>query len=240
VPRHLVQYRLDREWAPILVGKKVDETHPLADYLLTLPPDRRAQRISQADVDAFVAARERQRDRTEAPPSERQTAETPQANRVKRGQYEQRFGDVETIPLPDGTFLEIDELLDLPFRDVIDRFGWTPTLKDHALALRTLEDVRDKRIRAAERAGKVVSRELVRTHVISTLDAFARRLLTDAPSRIVRAVQAEPTDEGRPYAVRAILEKALKDGKADTIKVLRRVEDRANVQPDEPAEGDGE
>lgn len=230
LPRHVVHARIDSGgWGFLLVGKKIDERHAFVDYLMTLPPEDRARKFSKAQLETWSRAGAAPKPTGKAPPP---PAPTPKGDegaavgRVQRGQYEQRFGDIESIPLPDGRVIEIDDLLDLSFREVVERFGWSPVLKDHALALRTVEDIRDKRIRAAERAGKLVSRELVRTHVIATLDGITRRLLTDSPARIVRAVQDAETPELAPFDVRKILEKTVKDGKADVLKTLRRVESR--------------
>lgn len=242
LPRHIVHTRIDTGgWGFLLVGKKIDERHPFVDYLMTLPPEDRARKFSKAQLDTWARAGTQPKPTGNAPPSAPQESTTRgddggTVGRVQRGQYEQRFGDIESIPLPDGRVIEIDDLLDLSFREVVERFGWSPVLKDHALALRTVEDIRDKRIRAAERAGKLVSRDLVRTHVIATLDGITRRLLTDSPARIVRAVQDAETPELAPFDVRKILEKTVKDGKADVLKTLRRVEARTVAEDEQEAE----
>ena len=210
--------RLDEELSAILVGGSVDEKHPLAQWYvknrgLGSPP---AELVN--------------------PPSRRPAGGSDtKPTRVKRGQYEQRFGEPESVPLPDGSLLSIADIRDMPFGDVIDQWGWGPGFKEHLLALRALEEMRDKRLRVDERRGGLISRELVRLHVFGALDALHRRLLTDMPRTLALRVRVTETPEEGETLARREIERELKAAKAEVIYALKQIDTGAKgaTQEDE-------
>jgi len=73
---------------------------------------------------------------------------------------------------------------DMPFGEVVERFGTSRTMRDWLLALKELEVLRDKRMDVAAAQGRLISRELVKVHVIGVLDTCNRSLLADAAQTI--------------------------------------------------------
>lgn len=78
-----------------------------------------------------------------------------------------------------------------------ERFGMHAGFKDWLQSLKTLEDIRGKRLQNDETENSLISRELVRVNVFGLIEGVFRRLLTDSPKTIARLVYAEAT-AGRP------------------------------------------
>lgn len=73
----------------------------------------------------------------------------------------------------------------LPFGEVMERFGTDRAMRDWLLALKELETVREKRFRVQAARGELISRDLVRTHIVGALDACNRHLLNEGAQAIV-------------------------------------------------------
>ncbi len=102
------------------------------------------------------------------------------------------------------------------------------TPKDDLLALarrkKTAEAVRLE-LANAEKAGSLISRELVQTHVFGLIESSNKRLLGDAPPSIARRAQAlaranEPI-ETIEAAVREIISQHLSHVKVQAVRALR-------------------
>jgi len=84
---------------------------------------------------------------------------------------------------------ELDAFAEL-LAPLVQRFGTGRIFRDWLLALKDIETIREKRLDNDEREGRVIQRELVRTHVFGALEATNKRLLGDAPRTIVRELYA--------------------------------------------------
>lgn len=148
-----------------------------------------------------------------------------------------RFVSPDTVPLPDGSLLTIEEIRDLPFGEVVDRWGWGPAFKEHLLALRALEEARDKRLRVDERRGSLISREFVRTHVIGYVDGLSQKLLSEFPRRLTGLLRAAPTPEEAESIALHEFERVVRTTKAQVAASMAKTGTATVPQsPDEDAE----
>jgi hypothetical protein len=91
-------------------------------------------------------------------------------------------------------------------------------------------------------AGMLISRDLVKTHLFSAIEASNRRLLTDAPKTIVRRVYALARSgaaiEEAERVIREIVSSHLKFVSVTATRVLRRGQRPSITKPDDD-ESDG-
>jgi hypothetical protein len=73
---------------------------------------------------------------------------------------------------------------------IIARFGTRRAFKDWLEALKSIEEIRKRRLDNEETEGRLISRELVKTHVFGAIEGSHRRLLGDMPKTVVRVVYA--------------------------------------------------
>lgn len=90
-------------------------------------------------------------------------------------------------------------------RPLVRRFGGERAFKDWLEALQRMEAILKARLDNGERAGRLISRELVQTHVVGALDGMMRLLLTDSSKTIVRraytmARSGKTAEEGEAMA----------------------------------------
>lgn len=114
---------------------------------------------------------------------------------------------------------------ELTLREVAERFGTMTAFKDHLDALKKLVDIREKDLKNNETEGRLIERELVKTHVFGAIEAGNRRLLTDSPKTIARRLfalaKSGGTLEEAERTVREILGSTLDPVKASASRVLR-------------------
>jgi len=130
------------------------------------------------------------------------TVEQPTA-RVISGQEAKRQTKKEEAleRLGEGTTLhEIPENItmfaDMTLRELIQRFGTDTAFLDFLKAVKTIEDINDRRIKNAEARGELVSRKLVKVAIIDPINSAHTKLLTDGAKTIARRVVAM-TGSGR-------------------------------------------
>ena len=154
----------------------------------------------------------RQDDSGKDPSPERPPSKAAQIRDASPGEYE---------PVPD----DIEAFADMTIRELIARFGTETRFKDWLGALKTIEDIQEKRIKNAVAAGKLVSRELVERHVFGVIEASHRRLLNDSPKTITGQVYAAAKSgmelEEAESKVRLLISSQLKSVKARAEKGLR-------------------
>lgn len=128
-------------------------------------------------------------------------------------------------PLDASSEPDIESLADLTLRELIERYGTETQFKDWLDALKKIEDIREKRLKNEETEGRLIERELVKTHVFGAIEASNRRLLGDAPKTIARRVYAQAksgtTLEEAESTVREIISSQLRPVKATAARVLR-------------------
>ena len=94
--------------------------------------------------------------------------------------------DLEAIEIPD----DIQAVADMSLRELIARYGSNTRFNDWLKALKELEVIEEKRLKNAQTEGKLVSRELVQSGVISHFDTMFRQMLTDGAKTITQRLIA--------------------------------------------------
>lgn len=74
--------------------------------------------------------------------------------------------------------------------EFIERYGSLRGFVDHVDARKKIAETERIELQNAETAGRLIPRDLVKTHVFGAIDAVTRRLLSDTSKTIVRRAQA--------------------------------------------------
>lgn len=107
--------------------------------------------------------------------------DTKKRESLERANLDER-GVVHDIPE------DIRKFADYTLRDLIAQFGTDVAFLDWLKATKAIEDIHEKRLKNAEKAGELISREVVSHGLISTIDGAFTRILTDGAKTIaVRA-----------------------------------------------------
>lgn len=135
-----------------------------------------------------------------------------------------RFAPQLTVERQSGTDEDLDELADL-LEPLMRRFGTAQAFRDWLVALKTIQEVRSKRLDNEETEGRLIERELVSTHIFSALENFHKRLLTDVVTTISQRLYGAakggvPLEEAKRI-VRGIISEQLKPVKITAARVLR-------------------
>ena len=133
--------------------------------------------------------------------------------------------DTKSVRVVSYVLENVDALGELTIREVVKRFGTAQGFRDWLQALKQIEDTREKRLRNEETAGRLISRELVETHVFGAIDATNRRLLSDLPKTIARRLSSlakgGSSTEDAEHIVRELISSQLKPVKTQAAKALR-------------------
>lgn len=118
-----------------------------------------------------------------------------------------------------------EHFLSLTLAQIVERFGTKTGFKDWLVARKTIADIREKELKSDETEGRLIDRELVKTHVFGAIEAGNRRLLGDSPKTIARRLYAlaksgAPVEEAEKV-VREIISSQLKPVKTTAARVLR-------------------
>lgn len=120
---------------------------------------------------------------------------------------------------------DIEALADFTLRDLITRFGTDTAFLDWLKAVKAIEDIAEKRLKNAEAAGRLIPRELVRTHIFGAIEATHTRLLSDAPKTLARKIYAAAKSDQPVEEAEAMIRKAigaqLQGVKAKATRALR-------------------
>lgn len=92
---------------------------------------------------------------------------------------------------------EIEKFADMTLRELIERFGSDYAFVDWLKAMKSIEDINEKRLKNAATRGELVSRDLVKRGIIDPIESAHIKLLTDGAKTIARRVVAM-TGAGRP------------------------------------------
>ncbi len=79
---------------------------------------------------------------------------------------------------------DLEDYADLTLREILQIHGTETALKDFLAAAKTLEEIREKKLKNAEREGSLISRDLVEKSIFGTIDATFVRLLADTPKTL--------------------------------------------------------
>lgn len=211
---------------------RVDLDHPaVVAYLQAKQPSALAGKGPLGGSDHATAAPKADAAPT-APtkPARRRVAEpTPPAGEANGEPYA-----ADRAPTPELEAEAVDEKWDgssedlakiaRQLRPLITRFGTRRGVKDWLDALNKLEEIRKKRLDNEETEGRLISRDLVKTHVFGAIEGSQRRLLTDFPKTIARLLYAsanakEPI-EAAEAKVRSAVTQILKPVEATAKRVV--------------------
>lgn len=183
-------------------GKRVDVDHP--------------------DVVAYLKSKGRK------PPKPGAAPTTPSAVRARAPSAilapRPRSADPGSSPTNPGSDDDLEQLADL-IRPLLERFGTEQRFKDFLASLKTIEEIRGKRLDNEENEGRLIERELVSKHIFSALESLNKRLLTDVVATITQrlygAVKSGVPLEEAKQMVRDIISAQLKPVKTTAARVLR-------------------
>lgn len=198
--------------APACVGKRVDLDH-----------DAVARYLAAKGAGAPPAA-------APTPPKRPSKPTTPRPRPKKVAEAAPRSRPRKTakpkLPLPNEVDGEnVEDLLKLTLLEIVERFGTKTAFKDWLTARKTIADIREKELKSDETEGRLVERELVKTHVFGAIEAGNRRLLGDSPKTIARRIyglakSGAPVEEAEAV-VREIISSQLKPVRTTAARVLR-------------------
>lgn len=119
---------------------------------------------------------------------DRPTGHRARNQREKQADHERRSSGTDTgaEDVPE----HIAEFADMTLRELVQRFGTELRFKDWLAALKGIEDIREKRIKNAEREGELIPRELVRQHIVGRFEQAHISMLTDGAQTIAAKVVA--------------------------------------------------
>ncbi len=178
--------------------------------------------VDHSDVVAYLKSKGRKPPKVGAAPT------TPSAVRARAPSVvlsgRPRSADPPPATTVPGSDDDIEQLADL-IRPLLERFGTEQRFKDFLASLKTIEEIRGKRLDNEENEGRLIERELVSKHIFSALESLNKRLLTDVVSTITQrlygAVKSGVSLEEAKEMVRDIISAQLKPVKTTAARVLR-------------------
>lgn len=219
------------------VGKSVDLDHPSVDAYLTnrgIEVPRAPTRSEAVPSDGGqTSGGDPQQNRRRKPtaPRPRRAKSTPTAPSVSRPPDLDARADALDAE-EESVLAEVGDVDDdiaayahLTIHQVVKRFGRLPKFRFWLDARKKIADIREKELKNDETVGRLIERELVRTHVFGALDAMHRRLLSDTPKTIARELyalskSAAPVEDAEER-VRKIISSQLEPVKTKVAKALR-------------------
>lgn len=198
------------------VGKRIDLDHPAVAAYLTK---------KGVDPTAVPPRHTRARAKPTAPRPKKPAPKKPR----KAAARSPRVPDPGFNPDPADDGPPIEDLLHLTLNEIIRRHGTDTGFKDYLDQRKKIADIREKTLKNLELAGRLIERELVKTHIFGALEESNRRLLGDSPKTIARrlyalAASGAPVEEAEA-TVREIMTSQIKPAKATASRVLRRRRD---------------
>jgi hypothetical protein len=122
---------------------------------------------------------------------------------------------------------DILRFADFTLRDLIARFGTDTAFADWLRALKSIEDIHEKRLKNAEKAGELINRKLVDEGLVATFDTMTTRMLTDGAKTIAVRAHSLTATGGTVEAVEALVAKQLstfiRPTKAKVARVMQNV-----------------
>ncbi len=119
----------------------------------------------------------------------------------------------------------VGSYMDLTLTELIERFGTVRQFKDWLEALKKIEDIRSARLDNDAAEGRLIDRELVKTHMFGAFEAQNRRLLMDMPKTATRLIYASAQNgtsiEEAEAKLRKLIESQLQAVKSKAMRVLK-------------------
>lgn len=173
--------------------------------------------LSDPEVKRWLAEKEEAKP---APPPAALTAGTAYAGNAPEAPEINR----EEIPA------RLERYADMTLRQIVNHFGTFGQFETMLKALKTIEDIQEKRIKNAERLGELISREFVANHVLGLINGLASRILNESAESIARKVpdivKAGGTHNDVRPLVLDILSSEIKSAKH---KVEKRIKNAARL-----------
>jgi hypothetical protein len=149
----------------------------------------------------------------------------PKATAKRPGRAPERPEPPPRRPRPEPPSLEELEGYAEMLKPIIDRFGSERGFRDVLLAAKALRDIQLQDLKIQETRGRLISWELVKTHVFGVLESLSRRLLADTPKVVARrafslARSEAPVEECEAMVLDAISSQ-LKPAQENVVKLLR-------------------
>lgn len=124
-----------------------------------------------------------------------------------------------------GEGLDIEGLAQMTLQEIIERWGTEARFRDLLEARKRLGEIVEKDLKNDETIGRLIDRDLVKTHVFGLIDSLLKQLFRDAATNIARTTygmaRGGKSLEEAETTVRDILASHVKDVKAKAAKVLR-------------------
>ena len=122
---------------------------------------------------------------------------------------------------------DIRKLGDMSIRDAVLKFGYFSNLDSLVKALKTIEDIHEKRIKNAQASGELVARDLIHRGVIDPIDTAHNRMLTDGAKtlgkRLYDKIKSGSDAKAAEKLIRAELTRILGPSKKKVQSVLRGI-----------------
>ena len=221
----------------MLPGGRVDAGHPAvvewASQVVGIDP---------AVLTGTIASQPKPAPKAKAPPEA-------SANAPKKAGPSAREQSRPSQPRPEPKIapaagLDAEELLDLTLREVTDRYGSIQGFEDAVDIRKKLAEIVKLETKNEQIDGRLISRELVRTHVVGLIDEVCRRLLRNAAAtiaaRIAPGIRSGDSIEETTELVRELLSAELGTVRRRSAAALRRCatdSDPPEVQEPERARG---
>lgn len=133
--------------------------------------------------------------------------------------------EVDFHSFESGAEDEYEEIKDLTVGQVVETFGGIPEYKFFLDALKTMMDVKAKKLAIAEKEGSLISRDFVKLHLFSYIEEANSRLLNDLP----RSISARTRDhfasdgdiEGAEDLVRKMISQVIKGVKTKATRAIK-------------------
>ena len=121
--------------------------------------------------------------------------------------------------------LNADELQDMTFRQIAARYGSLEGFETWVDLRKKTAETRRIELQNQETDGRLIERELVRTHIFGAIDASNRRLLSDSPTtlalRVTGAVKSNQSMEDIKQLIRDHIGAQLAIVKTTAARILR-------------------
>lgn len=121
--------------------------------------------------------------------------------------------------------IEVEPLLAMSLREIVNQFGSGAQFKDYTAARKTLEEIRMRKLKNQQTEGLLIPRGLVSKIIFSAIENSHLRLLQDSPrtitARVVALIKSGGTSEECELLVRGLISTQLKGVKAAAQRLLK-------------------
>lgn len=220
VSKQAISKACGKQLAPACVSGSIDVDHEAARAYMA------AKGVTLAAMASPVSAPTRPRKKGPRKPTT-QTGprrQSPKAPLAPPGPRPEGAPSGDDAPAP-GSPEDLQELAAV-LMPLVERFGTDQAFKYWLDALKEIELIREKRLKNAETEGRLISRELIKTHIFGAIEAANKRLLADSPRSIATQVmtltRAGASFEEAERVVREAIAAQLKPVKTTAARNLRR------------------